>query len=81
MTLDEVKAKLEEGVSLVTFFKLDGSIREMLCTRDMSIIPVEQHPKNEGNRSKSDTTVTVYAVKEGQWKSFVLENLTAIEKV
>lgn len=74
-----VEAQLAAGLSRVQFYKVDGSIRELVCTRDMTIIPEDRRPTTEG-RSKNTTTVTVYDVEEKGWKSFILENLICIDK-
>lgn len=75
----EVEAQLAVGLTRIAFFKTDGTEREMVCTRDMTIIPLDMHPKNEGAQ-KSTTTIPVYDVEASCWKSFILENLIALDK-
>lgn len=74
-----VEAQLAVGLSKVSFYKLDGAVREMICTKDMSIIPVDRRPTTEGSARTSDN-ITVYDVEADGWRSFILGNLIAIDK-
>ena len=74
-----VEAQLAVGLSKVSFYKLDGTVREMICTKDMSIIPVDRCPTIEGFARTSDN-ITVYDVEADGWRSFILGNLIAIDK-
>lgn len=77
----EVEAVLATGLTRICFMKVDGDYREIIGTRDMTIIPEDHRPESMANsRMKRDTTVPFYAVEEGMWKSFVLENLVKLEK-
>jgi hypothetical protein len=78
-TLPQVKQILSKGLSRITFYKLDGTLREMTCTRDTTIIPADQ-VRTESNRSESSTAVPVYDVENDGWRSFVLENLVSIDQ-
>jgi hypothetical protein len=75
----EVEAQLAVGLSKVVFYKTDGTTRELTCTRDMSLVPQDKHPVNEGKGSRS-AAIPVYDVEEDCWKSFLLENLILIDK-
>ena len=75
-----VEAQLATGLSRVQFYKVDGTIREIVCTRDMTIIPFDKRPTTDGKALRSDTTVSVYDVEANSWKSFILENLIFIDK-
>jgi WYL_2, Sm-like SH3 beta-barrel fold len=74
-----VEAQLAVGLSKVSFYKLDGTVREMICTKDMSIIPADRRPTTEGSVRTSDN-ITVYDVEADGWRSFILGNLIAIDK-
>lgn len=74
-----VEAQLATGLSRIQFYKVNGDIREMVCTRDMTLVPVDKHPTTEG-KAKSSSTVVVYDVEDDSWKSFILENLIAIDR-
>ena len=77
---EQLEKILSKGLSKITFFKVDGSLRELTCTRDMSIIPEDMHPSSTTNRVKSSTTVTVYDTEADLWKSFLVENLVTIDR-
>ena len=58
----------EQNVS-VTFQKLDGSERTMLCTLSETEIPVESRPKGTPT-VKNDETLAVFDVEKQDWRSF-----------
>ena len=69
---------LGSGLSKISFYKVDGSLREMVCTRDGSIIPAD---KQESTGSKTFTsTIPVYDVENDGWRSFIVENLVTIDR-
>ena len=78
------QAQLEEllstGLSRIVFLKVEGSERELVCTRDMGLVPEDMQPSGTLNRMKSATTVAVYDVQEDCWKSFLVENLISIDR-
>lgn len=78
--LEDVERALGTGLSRVTFYKVDGDLREMVCTRDPSIIPSDRLPSAGANRPKSSTVIPVYDVHQDGWRSFLLENLVALER-
>lgn len=76
---DELESILSSGLSKVVFYKVDGTIRELVGTRDPSLIPDDQQITGKGKRVKCATTVCVYDVEEDGWRSFLIENLISIE--
>ena len=70
---------LSSGLVIVRFTKLDGTDREMLCTRSPEIINAKgAQPTGDGNRRPSSSSVPVLEVLgdgTAQWRSFVLANL------
>ena len=74
-----VTTMLSTGAHQICFYKTDGSVRDMTCTKDLDLIPEVDHPSGTGKRSSSDTTVTVYDMEANGWRSFVLENLITID--
>ena len=75
----EVEAKLAVGLSKICFYKTDGSVRDLVVTRDMAIIPEDKRPTVDGKGTRS-AAVPVYDVNDDCWKSFLIENLIAIDK-
>jgi len=75
----ELVEKLQNKVVSVTFTKADGSDRTMLCTKMISKIPTEFHPKTDrevnpkldenGNPIISEN-ITVWDVEKEGWRSF-----------
>jgi hypothetical protein len=77
ITKTELVEKLQTEVVNVTFTKADGTDRTMLCTKMISKIPQEFHPKTDkvvkldenGNVVESDL-ITVWDVEKTGWRSF-----------
>ena len=67
---------LSHSSPTISFVKKDGTTRIMKCTRDITNIPEEYHPKNE---TKSGTSIRVFDLEKNEWRSFIAENITAIE--
>ena len=77
ITKTELVEKLQTEVVNVTFTKADGTDRTMVCTKMISKIPHEFHPKTDkvvkldesGNVVESDL-ITVWDVEKTGWRSF-----------
>jgi hypothetical protein len=77
ITKTELVEKLQTEVVSVTFTKADGTDRTMSCTKMISKIPQEFHPKTDkvvkldesGNVVESDL-ITVWDVEKTGWRSF-----------
>ena len=78
LTKQEIEELLGTGVHTVTFYKVDGTLRTLSCTRDFDLIDAEHHPKNSG-RHVATTTVSVFDMTDQVWKSFITENLVSID--
>lgn len=82
MTRDDILKQLREGVITVIFTKVNGDEREMDCTLNMDIIPVEAHPKSDGNvREGVDTTINAikcYDVNAQGWRSFLFDKVKKV---
>jgi len=77
----ELKEKIETlGTAKVTFTKKDGSRREMLCTRDLGLIPPAKHPKGTG-KVQGFSSVPVFDLDKQDWRSFQLDSVISIEAV
>lgn len=61
----------------ITFTKKDGSTRIMRCTRNISLIPKEFHPKEGVN--DSGTSIRVFDLDKQEWRSFIAESVTHID--
>ena len=77
ITKDELVEKLQNEIVQLSFIKVDGSERHMVCTKNIVHIPEEFHPKTEkvvkldenGNIIESDN-VTVWDMEAKGWRSF-----------
>jgi hypothetical protein len=73
-----LRALLREQNVTVTFTKLDGSERTMVCTLSESEIPVENQPKN-ASKMKNDQVLAVFDLENQGWRSFRWDSITKIE--
>lgn len=72
--------ELKTKVCAVTFTKKDGSIRILVGTQNMSLIPNEFHPKkveSEDEVKKEKLTTAIFDVDLQMWRSFT--NSSVIE--
>ena len=77
MTRYELKETLENGVAMVTFEKVDGTLREMRCTLRSDMLPA-QLLREEGDASKRttpDTVLAVWDLDQGGWRSFRIDSV------
>lgn len=59
------------------FLKSDGTKRVMLCTKDLSKIPNEFHPKGTV-RKESTESIPVFDLQLQQWRSFTVKNVLSV---
>lgn len=86
-TYHELVKLLGKNKAKIVFEKVDGSLREMEVTRNLSIIPEEDHPKGEKPEVKVDangkeiipTAVKVYSFGDIAWRSFKVDSLKSLE--
>ncbi len=86
ITKAELLEKLQTEEVSVTFTKVDGTERKMLCTKMLVKIPETQHPKAEkapkldenGNVIETDL-ITVYDLEKEGWRSFNFSKVTNVE--
>ena len=85
ITKQELVEKLQNEIVSVTFTKADGNDRTMICTKMLSKIPTEQHPKTEkvakldeeGNPIESDN-ITVWDTEIEGWRSFNYSRIKSV---
>ena len=86
ITKDELVEKLQQEVVQLKFTKADGSVRHMVCTKNIIHIPEEFHPKTDkvvkldenGNPIVSDI-ITVWDLEKTDWRSFNFSRVTDIK--
>lgn len=67
----------DNKTTVVTFTKKDGTTRKMKCTRNMSLIPSEFHPKNE--TEDTGGAIRAFDLDKKEWRSFLPENVQRID--
>jgi hypothetical protein len=75
MLIEQLKAKLS-GVAHIIFQKRDGSLREMYCTTNPSL--VARHINGRGVTRECYATTAVFDVEKGAWRSFRWEALIKV---
>ena len=63
----------------VVFTKKDQSVREMICTRKLGMIPEQFHPKGAGKEIVD--TVPVFDLEASGWRSFRIDSIIEIEGI
>lgn len=71
MDKHEIVKLLQTGTYKVTFEKADGSHREMLCTLNSDLIPVQI----AGTTKPNPNIVTVWDVEKEDWRAFRMDRL------
>lgn len=75
MLIEQLKSKLS-GIAHIIFQKKDGSLREMYCTTNKSLI--ERHLTHTGISREYYATTAVFDIELGQWRSFRWESLIKV---
>jgi hypothetical protein len=75
MLIEQLKSKLS-GIAHIIFQKRDGSLREMYCTTNPSL--VARHINHRGCSRECYATTAVFDVECGSWKSFRWESLIKV---
>jgi hypothetical protein len=66
---------LKEGVVVIEFEKVDGTMRTMRATLSENIIPVETTTKEKNPRKKSEESQSVWDIEAEGWRSFRWDRL------
>lgn len=70
---------LRNNKVVVTFTKVDGSKRDMLCTLQEVLIPSDKTPKNTKKIKENDSVIKVFALGETDgWRSFRVDSVTGM---
>jgi hypothetical protein len=75
LLIEQLKAKLS-GIAHIIFQKKDGSLREMYCTTNKSLI--ERHLTHTGVSRECYATTAVFDVEKGAWRSFRWESIIKV---
>lgn len=78
MAIDDVSLdRLLKGRARVVFMKKDGSVREMICTTNLSLVPAELHPRGTGKYNID--IQRVFDLELNEWRSFYKSYLMSVE--
>ena len=71
---------LSDSKMKVVFTKKDGTIRTMICTTNMNIIPSEKHPTGNGIQNEINQNIKkVYDLEKNDWRSFRIDSVISVE--
>ena len=74
--LEMLKTVLKESVCTVKFTKLDETVRDMVCTQNLELIPVDKYQKQSALPTpKSDSATRVFDLEKQEWRSFRNDSL------
>lgn len=81
---EELKKIFAVGVHSLKFTKKDGTIREMIATRDPVMMPAETYekwlvPNPEKPRKESMTSLPVFEIAISEFRSFSLDSLIEVD--
>jgi predicted transcriptional regulator len=74
-----LKEELHSKELEIKFFKKDGSLRIMRCTRDFNRIDEEHHPKN--TMKENEDSIRVFDLDKNAWRSFRLNSVISFGEV
>lgn len=78
MTMDikeKILKELHDGVTTVSFTKVNGERREMRCTLNEKYLPEREEKNREQTRKENPAVQSVWDVDKGAWRSFRWENI------
>lgn len=77
---EKVRSRLQVGVWIIEFKKVDGSPSIMEATLDARLLPPADLTESPVARLEQDHLLRVYAVDRQGWRSFTVNNLTRMYK-
>ena len=69
---------LDTGVVGFSFRKRDSSVRKMLATRDLRLIPKESHPQGLKD-TNNEVAVPVYDIEAKAWRSYKPDSVLTVD--
>ena len=62
---------LKDSVVRVVFTKVNGDERTMVCTKDLTKVPVDQMPPQDAlPRAVNESVCRVFDIEKNDWRSF-----------
>jgi hypothetical protein len=75
---EAIRAKLQVGVWIIEFTKMDGTPAVMEATLDPRLLPPPEGRASTGSPAEVAHLLRVYAIDRQGWRSFSVPNLTRI---
>ena len=81
LSREDLKERLKHSDApvFVKFTKIDGTVREMLCTLDGTKIPLSDHPKGTSTSKENTDTLRVYDLTNNGWRSFRMDSILEVK--
>lgn len=83
MNKNKLKDNLTKCFAKITFYKTDGSLREMTCTLMSEYLPsyelLDESPKIP--RKENDNVLAVWDIDNKDWRSFHVDSVVNIEYI
>lgn len=77
---EELRRRFDSGKRFeLVFRKKDDTIRTMICTRDVGIIPITKLPKGTG--SPNYKSLPVFDLEKQDWRSFSIDSLISLKEI
>ena len=76
MMIEQLKAKLRNGVAHFVFQKRNGEYREMFATTNKAL--VQRHIVGTGISRELYATTAIFDVEKGAWRSFRWESIVKV---
>ena len=78
MNANTIRKQLSKnGVCFIRFEKMDGTIRNMICTTDEELIPKQKRPTGRMNYDM-DSQVRVFDIVAQEWRSMKPDNVIEV---
>lgn len=81
-TRESLTEMLHKGECQINFTKVNGESREMFCTLNPGLIPVEKMSKASSDKELkqvNENVLNVWSLDRNDWRSFRVSNVTAAE--
>jgi len=73
-----VRDALKGGEVNVTFFKADGTIRDMRCTLEEASLPKIEVKEGTSTRKRSEDALAVFDLDKNEWRSFRFDKIKEV---
>ena len=79
MTRDEMLEALRQSDCRVVFTKVNGEIRDMLCTLQEHNLPKLKSKPEDKKRQPNEAIIRAFDLNKEEFRSFRVENVTSFE--